>query len=81
MIARFDHHPMLTELSALTTAVLVVVVITLATLLITAPPAATPTTTNANPAAVSGAGSSDYAQDPSTVAFERHPDVVAALSE
>ena len=42
MLARFDHHPMLTALLALATAVLVVVVITLATLLITAPPAATP---------------------------------------
>ena len=42
MIARFDHHPMLTALLALTTAVLTVVVITLATLLVTAaPPAAT----------------------------------------
>jgi hypothetical protein len=43
MLARFDHHPMLTALLTLSTAVLVVVVITLATLLITsAPPAATP---------------------------------------
>jgi len=43
MIARFDHHPRLTALLALATAVLVVVVITLATLLITAsPPVATP---------------------------------------
>jgi hypothetical protein len=43
MIARFDHHPMLTALLALATAVLVVVVITLSTLLITAsPPAAIP---------------------------------------
>ena len=42
MIARLDHHPMLTALLALTTAVLVVVVIALSTLLITAaPPAAT----------------------------------------
>ena len=42
MIARFDHHPMLTALLAISTTVLVVVVITLATLLITAaPPAAT----------------------------------------
>jgi hypothetical protein len=39
MIARFDHHPMLTALLALTTAVLVVVVITLSTLLITSAPA------------------------------------------
>jgi hypothetical protein len=42
MLARLDHHPMLTALLALTTTALVVVVITLATLLITAaPPAAT----------------------------------------
>src|ERR671920_458930 len=41
MIARFDHHPVLTAALALTTAALVVVVITLATLLImAAPPAA-----------------------------------------
>ena len=39
MLARFDHHPMLTALLALTTAVLVVVVITLSTLLITSAPA------------------------------------------
>ena len=51
MIARLDHHPMLTALLALTTAVLLVVVITLATLLITsAPPAATSTSgSGANP--------------------------------
>ena len=42
MIARFDHHPMLTALLALSTAVLVVVVITLATLLITSAPAVSP---------------------------------------
>jgi hypothetical protein len=54
MIARLDHHPMLTALLALTTAVLLVVVITLATLLITsAPPAATSTSgSGANPGAV-----------------------------
>jgi hypothetical protein len=63
MIARLDHHPMLTALLALTTAVLVVVVITLATLLITAaPPAATSSSESggaANPgaaAAVVGTG-------------------------
>src|SRR5215204_4387920 len=61
MIARLDHHPMLTALLALTTAVLVVVVITLATLLITAaPPVATSTSeSGANPgaaAAVAGTG-------------------------
>ena len=42
MIARFDHHPMLTALLALTTAVLIVVVITLSTLLITSAPATSP---------------------------------------
>jgi hypothetical protein len=42
MIARFDHHPMLTALLALSTAVLVVVVITLSTLLITSAPASSP---------------------------------------
>ena len=61
MIARLDHHPMLTALLALTTAVLVVVVITLATLLImAAPPAATSSSEGgANPvapAAVAGSG-------------------------
>ena len=42
MIARFDHHPMLTALLALSTAVLIVVVITLSTLLITSAPAVSP---------------------------------------
>ena len=61
MIARLDHHPMLTALLALTTAVLVVVVITLATLLITAAPPAAPSSSEdgANPgaaAAVAGTG-------------------------
>jgi hypothetical protein len=53
MLARLDHHPMLTALLALTTAALVVVVITLATLLITAaPPVATSTSEGgANPGA------------------------------
>jgi hypothetical protein len=53
MIARLDHHPMLTALLALTTAVLVVVVIALSTLLITAaPPAATSSSeSGANPGA------------------------------
>ena len=44
MLARFDHHPMLTALLALSTAVLVVVVITLSTLLITLSPEATSNT-------------------------------------
>ncbi len=61
MLARLDHHPMLTALLALTTAVLVVVVIALATLLITAaPPVATYSSEGgANPgaaAAVTGTG-------------------------
>src|SRR5829696_2141223 len=54
MLARLDHHPMLTALLALTTAALVVVVITLATLLImAAPPAATSSSESggANPGA------------------------------
>ena len=42
MIARFDHHPMLTALLALSTTLLVVVVITLSTLLITSAPAVSP---------------------------------------
>jgi hypothetical protein len=60
MIARLDHHPRLTALLALTTAVLVVVVIALATLLITAsPPATYSSESGANPgaaAAVPGTG-------------------------
>jgi hypothetical protein len=64
MLARFDHHPMLTALLALSTAVLVVVVITLATLLITAaPPAATSSSeSGGNPgaAAVPGEDSGDF---------------------
>ena len=53
MIARLDHHPILTAALALTTALLVVVVITLATLLLmTAPPAATSSSEGgANPGA------------------------------
>jgi len=57
MIARLDHHPMLTALLALSTAVLVVVVVTLATLLITAAPSSSEG--GANPgaaAAVPGTG-------------------------
>jgi hypothetical protein len=80
MIARFDHHPMLTALLALSTAVLVVVVITLAPLLITAPPAATPSTSNGNPAiharSADGPGGSSIAQeDP----IDRHVRVVERL--
>ena len=80
MLARFDHHPMLTALLALTTAVLVVVVITLATLLITAPPAATPSASNGNPAiharsADGPRGSSIAQEDP----IDRHVIVVERL--
>jgi hypothetical protein len=53
MLARLDHHPMLTALLALTTAVLVVVVITLATLLIMAAPPVT--TSSSESGANSGA--------------------------
>jgi hypothetical protein len=61
MIARLDHHPMLTAALALTTILLVVVVIALATLLLPAePPAATSSSEGgANPgaaAAVQGTG-------------------------
>jgi hypothetical protein len=53
MIARLDHHPMLTALLALTTTLLVVVVITLATLLILATPPVTTSSSEggANPGA------------------------------
>ena len=57
MIARFDHHPMLTALLALSTTVLVVVVITLATLLITAAPQEATSSSEgggSNPPAVAG---------------------------
>jgi hypothetical protein len=62
MLARLDHHPMLTALLALTTATLVVVVITLATLLIMAAPPVTTSSSEsggANPGAgavVAGTG-------------------------
>ena len=57
MIARLDHHPMLTALLALSTAVLVVVVVTLATLLITAAPSSNEGGANpVAPAAVAGTG-------------------------
>jgi hypothetical protein len=61
MIARLDHHPMLTALLALTTTLLVVVVITLATLLILATPPVTTSSSEggANPGAaavVAGSG-------------------------
>jgi hypothetical protein len=59
MIARLDHHPMLTAALALTTAVLIVVVITLTTLLLTAeqPAATSSSESGANPGvAVPGTG-------------------------
>ena len=64
MIARLDHHPMLTALLALTTAVLVVVVITLATLLImAAPPAATSSSEGgANPGAIVQGTGANYGE-------------------
>ena len=64
MIARLDHHPMLTALLALTTAALVVVVIALATLLITAaPPAATSSSEGgANPGAIVVGTSENYGE-------------------
>jgi hypothetical protein len=82
MLARFDHHPMLTALLALTTAVLVVVVITLSTLLITwAPPATTPSSFSegGNPAAPAGAVGQDFSKvyQPS---YEHKAEVVAAQS-
>jgi len=77
MIARFDHHPMLTALLALTTSVLVVVVITLSTVLITAPQAASPPSVSlgGNPAAdaQSGGGVGSGAD-----LIEQHAQVVAA---
>src|SRR4029450_2715743 len=63
MIARLDHHPMLTALLALSTTVLLVVVITLSALLITAEPPAAPT------ASESGAGNPPAAAVPGTGDF------------
>jgi hypothetical protein len=67
MLARFDHHPMLTALLALTTAVLVVVVITLSTLLITSAPAPSHSSFSdgGNPAAPANmdAGGENYGWD------------------
>ena len=64
MIARFDHHPMLTALLALTTAVLVAVVITLSTLLITSAPAPSHSSFSdgGNPAAPAGAVGQDFSK-------------------
>ena len=68
MLARFDHHPMLTALLALTTAVLVVVVITLSTLLITLQPTASSASGSGNPGAAAApdnmdAGGENYGWD------------------
>jgi hypothetical protein len=65
MIARFDHHPMLTALLALTTAVLVVVVITLSTLLITSAPAPSHSSFSdgGNPAGAVGQGFSNQSSN------------------
>jgi hypothetical protein len=75
MLARFDHHPMLTALLALTTAVLVVVVITLATLLIMPAPASSPASVsdggNAGAAAPANVHSGVHDQ-----AGERHHKIV-----
>jgi hypothetical protein len=61
MIARFDHHPMITALLALSTAVLVVVVITLSTLLITSAPAVSPSSvSDGGNAGQAAPGVSDY---------------------
>jgi hypothetical protein len=96
MLARFDHHPMLTALLALSTAVLVVVVITLSTLLITsAPPEATSNTNGGdNPGAAAApanldAGGENYGSDiqpkpaepaQSDDALARHAEMVAAYN-
>jgi hypothetical protein len=79
MIARFDHHPMLTALLALATSVLVVVVITLATLLITLQPAATPSSFSdgGNPAAPAGAVGQGFSNQTLT---EHKAEVLAAQS-
>jgi hypothetical protein len=92
MIARFDHHPMLTALLALTTAVLVVVVITLSTLLITGPQAASPQSdSGGNPGAAAApanrdAGGENYGWDvqPKATqkgdAVERHAEMQGAYN-
>jgi hypothetical protein len=81
MLARFDHHPMLTALLALTTAVLVVVVITLSTLLITSAPAPSYSSFSdggGNPAAPAGA---DVGQGFSNQSSTEHKaEVLAAQS-
>ena len=80
MLARFDHHPMLTALLALTTAVLVVVVITLSTLLITSAPAPSYSSFSdggGNPAAPAGAVGQGFSNQSLT---EHKAEVVAAKS-
>ena len=94
MLARLDHHPMLTAALALTTAVLLVVVIALATLLITSTPTVSPMSTGgnpgagaANPAGRMDAGGKGYGmpvEKPAQTgngarsAIDRHAEVVAA---
>ena len=81
MLARFDHHPKLTALLALTTAVLVVVVITLATLLITSAPAPSHSSFsdggNAGKAAPADAAGQGFSNQSSN---EQKAEVVAAKS-
>ena len=89
MIAKLDHHPMLTALLALTTAVLFVVVITLATLLITAAPPAATSSSEGGTGENYGEGWNNYGHDgalpqPAQTgngadsAVDRHAEVVAA---
>ena len=83
MIARLDHHPMLTALLALTTAVLFVVVITLATLLITSVPASSPPNIGGGGhlGALSGeAGSSEGLAEAHGTSADEHAQVVAAYT-
>ena len=66
MIARLDHHPMLTALLALSTTVLLVVVITLAALLYTAAPQGATSSSEsggANPPAAAVPGTGDFYGD------------------
>jgi hypothetical protein len=82
MIARLDHHPMLTALLALSTAVLVVVVISLSALLYTSAPAVSPPNIGGGHyGSLSGdAGSTEgLSQAPGTSA-EQHAQVVAVYT-
>ena len=87
MIARFDHHPMLTAALALATIVLLVVVVTLSTLLITLPQAASPPSVSGggNPAAHAqsggvGSGAGAYVGNDS-LKEQQVPPVLAAPKE